>query len=85
MGTKRLLEILKRITSGAGSLDDLKLLEDLSHDVKEASLCGLGQTAPNPILSTLRYFRDEYEAHVRDKFCPAGVCRDLTRRPAVLH
>ncbi|OIQ08304.1 NADP-reducing hydrogenase subunit HndC [Moorella thermoacetica] len=85
VGTKRLLEILKRITSGAGSLDDLKLLEDLSHDVKEASLCGLGQTAPNPILSTLRYFRDEYEAHVRDKLCPAGVCSDLARRPAVLH
>ncbi|CEP66398.1 NADH:ubiquinone oxidoreductase, 51kDa subunit [Moorella glycerini] len=84
VGTKRLLEILKRITSGEGTMDDLKLLEDLSHDVKEASLCGLGQTAPNPILSTLRYFRHEYEAHVRDKYCPAGVCRNLTQRP-VLH
>ncbi|PRR74759.1 NADH-quinone oxidoreductase subunit NuoF [Neomoorella humiferrea] len=84
VGTKRLLEILKRITSGEGSMDDLQLLENLSRDVKEASLCGLGQTAPNPILSTLRYFRHEYEAHVRDKYCPAGVCPNLTRRP-VLH
>lgn len=74
VGTKRLLEILRRITVFEASLEDLKILEDLSHDVRESSLCGLGQTAPNPILSTLRYFRPEYEAHIRDKRCPAGVC-----------
>ncbi len=77
IGTKRLLEILDRITKGSGQEGDIDLLEDLSRDVKVTSLCGLGQTAPNPVLSTIRYFRDEYEAHIKDKRCPAGVCRDL--------
>jgi len=77
VGTKRLLEILKRITEGHGEMEDLELLEELSYDIRDASLCGLGQTAPNPILSTLRYFKDEYIAHVRDKTCPAGVCKAL--------
>lgn len=80
VGTKRLLEILRRITAFEASLEDLKILEDLSHDIKESSLCGLGQTAPNPILSTLRYFRPEYEAHIRDKRCPAGVCPGEARQ-----
>ncbi len=77
IGTKRLLEILERITKGHGREGDLELLERLSKDIKSASLCGLGQTAPNPVLSTLMYFRDEYEAHIRDKKCPAKVCKDL--------
>ncbi len=77
IGTKRILEILKRITEGHGEMEDLELLEELSYDVRDASLCGLGQTAPNPVLSTMRYFRDEYIAHVRDKRCPAGVCKGL--------
>lgn len=77
IGTKRLLEILDRITKGRGREGDLELMESLSDDIKAGSLCGLGQTAPNPVLSTLKYFRDEYEAHVRDKKCPAKVCRDL--------
>jgi NADH:ubiquinone oxidoreductase subunit F (NADH-binding)/(2Fe-2S) ferredoxin/Pyruvate/2-oxoacid:ferredoxin oxidoreductase delta subunit len=77
IGTKRLLEILTRITAGHGKEGDLELLEELSCDVRASSLCGLGQTAPNPVLSTLRYFRSEYEAHVREKSCPAGVCKDL--------
>jgi len=77
IGTKRLLEILERITSGNGRDGDIELLEDLSNDVKATSLCGLGQTAPNPILSTIRYFREEYEAHITKKKCPAGVCKDL--------
>lgn len=72
-GTKRMLEILEKLTSGLGTLEDIDRLEELSHYVKESSLCGLGQTAPNPVLSTLRYFRDEYEAHV-EGVCPAGVC-----------
>ena len=77
VGTKRLLEILDRITSGRGRPGDITLLEELGNDIKAASLCGLGQTAPNPILSTINYFRDEYEAHIHDKRCPAGVCKDL--------
>lgn len=77
VGTKRLLEILERITSGKGKDGDIELLEELSHYIKTASLCGLGMTAPNPVLSTIRYFRDEYEAHINDKRCPAAVCRDL--------
>jgi len=76
-GTRRLLEILDRITEGRGKPGDLNLLEDLGNDIKMASLCGLGQTAPNPALSTLRYFRDEYEAHIYEKRCPAGVCKAL--------
>ncbi len=78
IGTKRLLEILEKITKGNGTLEDLDRLELLCNSIKSASLCGLGQTAPNPVLSTLRYFRDEYVAHVVDKKCPAGVCKDLT-------
>ncbi|MBR5152193.1 MAG: NADH-quinone oxidoreductase subunit NuoF [Clostridia bacterium] len=77
IGTKRLYEILDKITKGQGTLEDLDRLEELSHMIKEGSLCGLGQTAPNPVLSTLHYFRDEYVAHVVDKKCPAGVCKDL--------
>lgn len=77
IGTKRLLEILERITSGQGRSGDIELLLDLANDVKATSLCGLGQTAPNPVLSTIRYFRDEYEAHIEKKKCPAGVCKDL--------
>jgi len=77
IGTKRLLEILDRITRGLGKEGDIELLETLCADVKAASLCGLGQTAPNPILSTLKYFRGEYEAHIREKKCPAKVCKDL--------
>lgn len=77
IGTKRLLEILNRITKGQGREGDIELLEKLSRGVKLTSLCGLGQTAPNPVLSTIKYFRDEYEAHIRDKKCPAKVCKDL--------
>ncbi len=77
VGTKRLLEILKRITEGKGEMEDLELLEELAFDIRDASLCGLGQTAPNPVISTIRYFRDEYIAHIRDKICPAGVCKAL--------
>lgn len=77
IGTKRLYEMLEKITKGQGTLEDLDKLEELCHHIKANSLCGLGQTAPNPVLSTLRYFRDEYIAHVVDKKCPAGVCKDL--------
>ena len=77
IGTKRLLEILDKIIEGKGELEDLDRLEELSNYIKSASLCGLGQTAPNPVLSTLRYFRDEYVAHIVDKKCPAGVCKSL--------
>ena len=77
VGTKRLLEILDKITKGNGTLEDLDKMEELCYYIKDNSLCGLGQTAPNPVLSTLRYFRDEYEAHVVDKKCPAGVCKAL--------
>ena len=76
-GTKRMLEILKKITHGEGTLEDLKTLEDLAHMIKDSSLCGLGQSAPNPVLSTLANFKDEYLAHVVDKKCPAGVCKAL--------
>lgn len=77
IGTKRLYEILDKITKGQGTMEDLDKLEKLSNSIKTGSLCGLGQSAPNPVLSTLRYFRDEYEAHVKEKRCPAGVCKDL--------
>ena len=77
IGTKRMWEILDRITKGKGTLEDLDKLEELAYHIKANSLCGLGQTAPNPVLSTLRCFRDEYIAHVVDKKCPAGVCKDL--------
>ncbi len=76
-GTQRMWEIVKNISEGNGKAADIELLETLAKAVKDASLCGLGQTAANPVLSTLRYFRDEYEAHVRDKKCPAGVCKEL--------
>lgn len=78
-GTQRMFEILKDITGGRGMEDDIELLEELGMAMKEASLCGLGQTAPNPVLSTLKYFKDEYLAHIRDKKCPAGVCKDLIK------
>ncbi|MBO5521568.1 MAG: NADH-quinone oxidoreductase subunit NuoF [Eubacterium sp.] len=77
IGTKRMYEILDRITKGQGELEDLDRLEHLAKYIKDNALCGLGQTAPNPVLSTLRYFRDEYVAHVVDKKCPAGVCKAL--------
>ncbi len=79
IGTKRLYEMLDKITSGKGTMEDLDKMEELCYSIKASSLCGLGQTAPNPVLSTLRYFRDEYEAHVRDKVCPAGVCKKLIK------
>ncbi len=77
VGTRRLLEILEKITSGKGTMEDLDRMESLCNYIKENSLCGLGQTAPNPVLSTYQRFRDEYIAHVVDKKCPAGVCKDL--------
>ncbi len=76
-GTKRMLEILTRITEGLGRPGDIALLESMAKNIKTTALCGLGQTAPNPVLSTLRYFRDEYEAHIHDKRCPAGACTSL--------
>ena len=77
IGTKRMLEILDKIIAGKGELEDIDRLEELAQYIKAGSLCGLGQTAPNPVLSTLQYFRDEYIAHVVDKKCPAGVCKSL--------
>lgn len=83
VGTKRMLEIVTRITEGKGEMADLDKLVELGQQIRETSLCGLGQTAPNPVLSTLRHFREEYVAHIRDKKCPAGVCADLTRAPCM--
>ena len=77
VGTRRLLEILEKIISGNGEMEDLDRMEELCNYIKSASLCGLGQTAPNPVISTLRYFRDEYIAHIVDKSCPAKVCKSL--------
>ncbi len=77
MGTKRMLEILDRITNGHGREGDIEKLEELAYQIKDNSLCGLGQTAPNPVLTTIRYFRDEYEAHISHRKCPAKVCRPL--------
>ena len=77
IGTRRMLEILEKITKGQAEMEDLDKLEELCRHLQSASLCALGQTAPNPVLSTLRYFRDEYIAHIVDKKCPAGVCKDL--------
>ncbi|MEG0109670.1 MAG: NADH-quinone oxidoreductase subunit NuoF [Oscillospiraceae bacterium] len=77
IGTKRLLELLDKITSGKGTMEDLDKIGELAEFIKGNSLCGLGQTAPNPVLSTLHYFRDEYEAHIKEKRCPAGVCKAL--------
>ena len=77
IGTKRMKEILEKIIAGNGTMEDIDKLEELAHYIKENSLCGLGQTAPNPVLATLKFFRDEYIAHVKDKSCPAGVCKAL--------
>jgi NAD-dependent dihydropyrimidine dehydrogenase PreA subunit len=79
IGTTRMLELLEKITSGKGTPEDIDKLEDLAKKIKVTALCGLGQTAPNPVLSTLKYFRNEYMAHVVDKKCPAGVCKDLIK------
>jgi len=79
IGTKRLLEMLDKIAAGKATLEDLDKMEELCNHIKTNSLCALGQTAPNPVLSTLKYFRDEYEAHVVEKRCPAGVCKNLLR------
>ena len=79
VGTKRLYELLEKITNGNGEMEDLQKLEDLCYYIKQNALCGLGQTAPNPVLSTLRYFKDEYIAHIQEKRCPAGVCKKLLR------
>ncbi|MCL2010361.1 MAG: 4Fe-4S binding protein, partial [Synergistaceae bacterium] len=79
VGTKRMLEILERITRGEGALDDIDKLLSLAEQIKDGSLCGLGQTAPNPVQTTIKYFRDEYEAHIVDKKCPAKVCTALIR------
>jgi len=77
VGTSKMYEILKRIVEGFGVESDLQLLEELSYQIKEGSLCGLGQTAPNPVLTTLKYFREEYESHIIKKRCPAKVCKEL--------
>lgn len=79
IGTKRMLEILTRITEGEGTMEDIDTLEELAENISRGSLCGLGQTAPNPVLTTLRYFKDEYMAHIKDKQCPAGVCTKLLK------
>jgi ferredoxin len=79
IGTHRMLEILEKITSGKGEPEDLDKLIELGNHIKATSLCGLGQTAPNPVLSTIRYFRHEYEEHINDKKCAAGVCKALFR------
>ncbi|HJX34651.1 MAG TPA: NADH-quinone oxidoreductase subunit NuoF [Desulfatiglandales bacterium] len=79
LGTKRMLEILTRITRGEGMEGDIELLQEMGQNIKDASLCGLGQTCPNPVLSTIYHFRQEYEAHIRVKHCPAGVCEALIR------
>ncbi len=81
MGTRTMMGILDRITSGDGTMEDLKNLEELGQEIKNTSLCGLGQTAANPVLSTIRYFRKEYEAHIIDKRCPAVVCKDIISSP----
>jgi len=77
IGSLRMLEILERISNGEGKEGDLELLEELAESIKRASLCGLGQTAPNPVLTTIRYFRSEYEAHIYEKRCPAKKCQAL--------
>ena len=76
-GTWHMLNILENITQGKGQEGDIELLEKMGKYIKETALCGLGNTAPNPVLTTIRYFRDEYEAHIREKRCPAGVCKSL--------
>ena len=79
IGTKRLYDLLCKITEGNGTLEDLDTIEELCYHLKNSSLCALGQSAPNPVLSTMQHFRDEYIAHVVDKRCPAGVCKNLLR------
>jgi len=79
IGLKIMLEILERITQGKGREGDIELLQDMAYDIKKSSLCGLGQTAPNPVLSTIRYFRDEYEAHIKNKECPSHACKPLLK------
>lgn len=84
IGTKRMLEILQKITEGNGEKEDLRKLEDLCENIKNASVCGLGQTAPNPVISTMKYFMNEYEEHVVDKKCKTGECKalaDITINP----
>jgi NADH-quinone oxidoreductase subunit F len=81
IGTKRMLEILERITQGKGVEGDIERLEKLAYRIKDTALCGLGQTAPNPVLSTIRFFREEYEDHIRNKYCHAGICADIVRAP----
>jgi ferredoxin len=76
-GTKQMYTILDYITRGLGREGDIELLIELGESIRSGSMCGLGQTAPNPVLSTIKYFRDEYEAHIKDKTCPAGVCKEL--------
>jgi NAD-dependent dihydropyrimidine dehydrogenase PreA subunit len=77
LGTRQMLAILERITAGDGRPEDIETLEGLAAQIKKTSLCALGGTAPNPVLTTLRYFHDEYTAHIRDRRCPAGVCKSL--------
>jgi NADH-quinone oxidoreductase subunit F/NADP-reducing hydrogenase subunit HndC len=79
VGTKRLLQLLNKITRGEGTLEDLDKIDELAKHMKSSSLCALGQSAPNPVLSTLKYFKDEYMAHIQDKTCPSGVCKSLIR------
>jgi NADH-quinone oxidoreductase subunit F len=81
IGTKRMLEILTRITQGQGQEGDVELLQEMAKIIKDTSLCGLGQTSPNPVLSTINYFRDEYDAHIREKWCPASTCEALVFAP----
>ncbi len=81
VGTRRMLEILERICRGEGKEGDIELLEEMAGVIKDTALCGLGQTAPNPILSTIRYFRHEYEAHIKNQYCPSGVCKGLSAAP----
>jgi NADH:ubiquinone oxidoreductase subunit F (NADH-binding)/ferredoxin len=79
VGVKRMREILEDICEGRGTGTDLSLLEKLANTIKDSALCGLGRTAPNPVLSTIKYFKNEYQAHIKDKKCPAGVCRELVQ------
>ena len=79
IGTRRLYEMLCKVTEGTATMEDLDKMEELCYYIKDNSLCGLGQSAPNPVLSTLKYFREEYEAHVKEHRCPAGVCKSLLK------
>ncbi len=77
IGTTVMLDLLTKITEGKGKEGDIELLQDMSHDIISTSLCGLGQTAPNPVLTTIKYFRDEYESHINEQWCKTGVCKDI--------